>query len=867
MPVIREYQQQFGAKTADLGRRATPEDFGDASGLANLGAGIYRAGVDIQRIEEQREIADAQVKMAEADMTWDQKRRDLQKSATPGVSTAAQIQQDMTNYFTQFAGNYKSEAARNYVKLHGTRLTNQNVNQSAAFDVDLAVRDRFEKLDSVFDTYSKKAYADPAGYKRDMEALKLDAQNRVGLFDMPGDARTQIALDKEIKKRFEGMAWMAAQGDISNNPVVRASIAGSVTSQASGDLISSLLKREGGYVAQDAKRGESNYGINRAAHPNEDIKGMTQQRAAEIYKRDYWDAYGIGELDPSVQAIVFDGVVNHRSGFKEQLVQAAQAGASVADLAQMRMAEYKRLIDSDPKTYAEYEKSWTKRVTDTMNEVGSPVSDTPPKEFAGKPAWWDDLSPEQQVRAWKMAETRQKRETSVADHALKQAIKDQEAEFKLTNKLTTPMLPRSSFKTDFQYNDYAAFYNTAKEVEVIIDAPVSVQAAKLEAMKPVEGQEPGMYASQAKRYSYAAKLIRESNEKREEDPIGASITRGFSTQNPVKPITDFSPDKFIADMSIRAPQAEAVSKAYGTDYRTLSESEAKNLKTTIDRMSHKELSEWMRQVSNGVTDKTALRATFAQIGKNDRALFAVSNLMMNNTATPEKTRSDTENILFGREIMAGVPKGTGAKEEKGFAKAALPTPEDVGAHISRYAGQLNIPEESIDIYREAIMAHYIGAGRSKNANADLSLKDKDIKDANIALLNKSIQAIMGEKNGDFVGTKAGSSVVLRPYGMDGSTFQNRVQEQVDVALGGKYRWGEYSLIHDTNPNGGKGYFVYVGNERKAYVDPTQNLYSDENRGITKSEQQRRIEDYQNRGFVGNLMQSFTGGTLNRGGAK
>jgi hypothetical protein len=380
MPVIREYQSQFGAKTADLGRRATPEDFGDASGLANLGAGIYRAGVDIQRIEEQREIADAQVKMAEADMTWDQKRRDLQKSATPGVSTAAQIQQDMTNYFGQFAGNYKSEAARNYVKLHGTRLTNQNVNQSAAFDVDLAVRDRFEKLDSVFDTYSKKAYADPAGYKRDMEALKLDAQNRVGLFDMPGDARTQIALDKEIKKRFEGMAWMAAQGDISNNPVVRASIAGSVTSQASGDVIGNLIKREGGYVSQDAKRGESNYGINKTAHPSEDIKGMTPQRAAEIYKRDYWDAYGIGELDPSVQAIVFDGVVNHRSGFKEQLVQAAQAGASAQDLAQMRMAEYKRLIASDPATYSKYEKSWTKRVNETMNEVGAPVSDTLPKK-------------------------------------------------------------------------------------------------------------------------------------------------------------------------------------------------------------------------------------------------------------------------------------------------------------------------------------------------------------------------------------------------------------------------------------------------------------------------------------------------------
>jgi hypothetical protein len=349
---------------------------------------------------------------------------------------------------------------------------------------------------------------------------------------------------------------------------------------------------------------------------------------------------------------------------------------------------------------------------------------------------------------------------------------------------------------------------------------------------------------------------------REKDPVGAAMTRGFSTQNPIQTISDFSPDKFVEAMTVRAPQASAVSNAYGTQYRPLMDSEAKNLKSTIDKMPPKDLANWMTTVSSGVTDKDALKAVFRQIAPNDRSLVAASDILVSTTAKPEKIRSDADAILFGRNIMGSVPKGQGAEQEKGFSKAALPTPADIGNEISRYAGMLNVPEGVLDTYREAIMAHYIGTGRAQNSNADLSLGDKDLKQANISLLHKSIDAVMGMKEGGFVGTKSGSTVVLRPYGMDGSTFQNSVQKQVDSIYDGKYRWGEYSLTHAPN---GIGYLVNVAGKEPVYIDPTKDIYSDNSRGITKSEQQRRIEDYQKRGFFGNVMEAFTGGSLNRGG--
>lgn len=50
-----------------------------------------------------------------------------------------------------------------------------------------------------------------------------------------------------------------------------------------------VLKHEGGYVNDpDDPGGETNRGISKRFHPNEDIKGMTDRRAGEIYHQEYW---------------------------------------------------------------------------------------------------------------------------------------------------------------------------------------------------------------------------------------------------------------------------------------------------------------------------------------------------------------------------------------------------------------------------------------------------------------------------------------------------------------------------------------------------------------------------------------------------
>jgi lysozyme family protein len=74
------------------------------------------------------------------------------------------------------------------------------------------------------------------------------------------------------------------------------------------------LQREGGYVNDpDDPGGETNYGLSKRAYPDLDIRNLTLEQAAQIYRRDYWDAPGFGrlaEVAPWVAIRLFDLGVN-----------------------------------------------------------------------------------------------------------------------------------------------------------------------------------------------------------------------------------------------------------------------------------------------------------------------------------------------------------------------------------------------------------------------------------------------------------------------------------------------------------------------------------------------------------------------------
>lgn len=99
--------------------------------------------------------------------------------------------------------------------------------------------------------------------------------------------------------------------------------------------IKEVLRHEGGYVFDEKDPGgETNFGISKRAHPSVDIKRLTEDKAKEIYKEDYWDKANLSLIiNEAVATRVFDFVVNMgiKSGIKQLQRALRSLGEPIVD--------------------------------------------------------------------------------------------------------------------------------------------------------------------------------------------------------------------------------------------------------------------------------------------------------------------------------------------------------------------------------------------------------------------------------------------------------------------------------------------------------------------------------------------------------
>lgn len=130
------------------------------------------------------------------------------------------------------------------------------------------------------------------------------------------------------------------------------------------------LGYEGGYVEDDAGKGPSNFGINKTANPDVDVKNLTKDKARELYKKRYWDAIGgdaLAAKDPALATVAFDTAVNMGVSKANQLV--AQSKGDPSALLGLRQQHYDTLVKKDPEKFAPFEKGWKARVADLATSV------------------------------------------------------------------------------------------------------------------------------------------------------------------------------------------------------------------------------------------------------------------------------------------------------------------------------------------------------------------------------------------------------------------------------------------------------------------------------------------------------------------
>jgi len=120
------------------------------------------------------------------------------------------------------------------------------------------------------------------------------------------------------------------------------------------------LKYEGGYSNDPLDAGGmTKYGISQKAYPNEDIKNLTKARAAELYKRDYWDKIGADNLEDGLDCAAFDCAVNMGVGRAKTFL--ARADNSWVTFNELRREYYNTIVKNRP-TQMRFIRGWMNRV-------------------------------------------------------------------------------------------------------------------------------------------------------------------------------------------------------------------------------------------------------------------------------------------------------------------------------------------------------------------------------------------------------------------------------------------------------------------------------------------------------------------------
>ncbi len=117
---------------------------------------------------------------------------------------------------------------------------------------------------------------------------------------------------------------------------------------------------EGGYVNDPSDSGgETKYGISKRWHPDEDIKGMTLERAKELYLDGYWTPCKCDSVVYPLDCILFDTAVNMGNNTAKALFSRCNDNAET--YLELRRMRYDDIVFRNPKQ-KRFIKGWYNRI-------------------------------------------------------------------------------------------------------------------------------------------------------------------------------------------------------------------------------------------------------------------------------------------------------------------------------------------------------------------------------------------------------------------------------------------------------------------------------------------------------------------------
>ena len=310
---------------------------------------------------------------------WKEKQDTLSASLSPRARALAskslgQMRLSATTNGLAYVEREKEKAAEVNYNTAQSVITNQ---AGTTLPLDAAIK---QVTDNAVTRFAALGFSETVAKEHARKHVTAAIANNVTRqLDNPTAARATL---EKYRDQMDDDAYTRLNEAVKTSETRAAGVAlGKAIAQGSGptgadfeSIVSHVLATEGGYVANDAGKGETNYGINTTANPDLDIKNITPGKAREIYKQRYWNAIGGDSLPPAVRAIAFDAAVNQGVSFANKII--AEADGDLAKMIALRRQKYQALVKANPEKYGRYANSWESRLRALEPRAGKPsVSD------------------------------------------------------------------------------------------------------------------------------------------------------------------------------------------------------------------------------------------------------------------------------------------------------------------------------------------------------------------------------------------------------------------------------------------------------------------------------------------------------------
>ena len=603
--------------------------------------------------------------------------------------------------------------------------------------------------------------------------------------------------------------------------------AGSKSGGGFGSIMEHIFKKEGGYAANDGNGSPVNFGINQGANPDIDVKNLTKEKAAQIYKQRYWDAIGGDSLPPNVALMAMDAAVNQGVGFAKDMI--AKSGGDINAMAAMRRDRYEEIIQKNP-SKAKYAKVWEDRVASALKQAGSDVVVTPltldgtaqntGRVKIGQP-WFDLATFDEQQKFRQYAEQQNNKLESELGKQRQEVASSLELETRnIAEMVTRGVAPQGQPKNlaDFQqayqnperaiqaHAAYENAWNTAQETSKYNGAPTATLVEVVRETPPAASDPDFAIKSnmQQVRQSAAANIITA----RQKDPWQfAQATGDFNAG-----IADPSKPDFADVIKRRAAALPQLMEKYGVGAASvMTGPEASSLSQRMSQMPADARIAMLKTLRQSIGNDSAYSSLLNSIRPDSPVTVLAGNIAAvggtvkigSETVSTDKIAS---RMARGEDLLNPVSSD---KKTDGGKGSSFPMPKDTDMRLTwtsavgtAYAGYPDAEAHSYQAYR----AYYAARAAEKGIND--GVPDSAIQSEAIIAATGGIGKL--DPNG-----LSNSYRIILPYGMAQDEFQDKTT-QIWRQLGPQNGYAR-TTIDDVRlkPTGENGRYVVTGPDQMA----------------------------------------------------